>query len=170
MSWLFKTEEREERRHEREEQDRKRGEATRRMADLFMRRNSMAPAAIIGELERLHEFYAVPTWAPSAEKGGYFYQIATDLSHVPLMPEQTGRLVAMLLWPEFRTREDRSAPSCLVSAAMQNPSHAYIATLSAHLAWLEEEIKPLASGQYRTDLASEIRLTKATIQACRIRP
>jgi hypothetical protein len=168
MSWLFKAAEREERRREREEESRKHEEVTRMMADLFIRHNSMTPAEMIGELEQMHRFYAVATWAPSEERGGYFYQIATDLSHTPLTPEEISRLVAMLLWPEFRAYKDSSAPSCLVSAAIQNPSEAYIPTLTEHLAWLEKEIKPLGSSQYRADIASAIRLTKAAIQACRI--
>lgn len=170
MSWPFKIAEREERRREREEQGRKHGEATRMMANLFIGHNSMSTADIIAELERMHRFYAVATWAPSQEGGGYVYQISSDLFHAGLTVEQTGRLVAMLLWPEFCAYEDRRAPSCLISAAMQNPSHTYIPTLTEHLAWLEKEIKPLGSSQYRTDIGSEIRLTKATIQACWLRP
>ena len=170
MAWLFGTEKRTERRHEREEQSRKHEEAARMMADLFIRHNSMATADILAELEQMHRFYAVATWAPSEDGGGYLYQIARDLSHARLTPEETGRLVAMLLWPELRAYKDRNAPSCFISAAMQNPSEAYIPTLTEHLAWLEEEIKPLGSTQYRTDVASEIRLTKGAIQACRLRP
>lgn len=170
MRWLFQTEESKERRREEEEQNRKHEEAARMMADLFVRHYSLATAKIIEELERIHRFYAVPSWAPSGEQGGYFYQIARELSHTSLTPEETGRLVAMLLWPELRTYNDRSAPSCFVSVAMQNPSEAYIPILSEHVAWLEEEIKPLGSTQYRADVASEIRLTKGAIQACRLRP
>jgi len=140
------------------------------MADLFIRHYGVAAAAIIGELERIHRFYAVPSWVPSGERGSYLYEIAKDLSQNPLPPEETGRLVAALLWPEFRAYKDRSAPSCFVLAAIHNPSEGYIPTLSRHVAWLEEEIKPLGSSQYRTDVASEIRLTKAAIQACRLRP
>jgi hypothetical protein len=42
--------------------------------------------------------------------------------------------------------------------------------LTEHLAWLEQEIKSLPSSQYRTDVTSEIRLTKSAIQACRLKP
>ncbi|MGD1211158.1 MAG: hypothetical protein ABR973_07360 [Candidatus Acidiferrales bacterium] len=167
MRWLFETKESKGRRHDQEEQGRKREEATRMMADLFIRHNGMATADIIGELEQMHQFYAVASWAPSEERGGYFYQIAMDLSHARLTPEETGRLVAMLLWPELRAYKDRSAPSCFVSAAIQNPSEAYIPTLTEHFAWLEKEIKTLPSTQYRADIASEMRLTKGAIQACR---
>jgi hypothetical protein len=76
----------------------------------------------------------------------------------------------MLLWPELRAHKDRGAPSCFVRAAIQNPSEAYIPTLSEHVAWLEKEVKPLGSTQYQTEIASEIRLTKGAIQACRLRP
>lgn len=170
MAWLLKTKDREERRHEKEDQSRKHEEAARMMADLFIRHNSMATSDIIGELEEMHRFYAVAAWAPSEERGGYLNQILADLSHAPLPPEETGRLVAMLLWPELRAYKDRSAPTCLVSAAIQNPSEVYIPTLTEHFSWLEEEIKPLRSTQYRADVASEMRLTKAAIQACRLRP
>jgi len=166
MGWLFDTKERQERRSEREEQSRKYEEATRMMADLFMRHNSMTTAAIIGELEEMHRFYAVASWAPSEEKG-YFYQIATDLSHARLTREETSRLVAMLAWPELRAYKDRSAPSCFILAAMQHPSEAYVPTLTEHFAWLENEIKPLRQTKYRADVASEMRLTKGAIQACR---
>ena len=140
------------------------------MADLFIRHNGMATADIIGELEQMHQFYAVASWAPSEERGGYFHQIAMDLSHAPLTPGEVARLVAMLLWPELRAYKDRNAPSCLVATAMQKPSETYIPTLTEHFAWLEDEIKTLAPTQYRADVASEIRLTKAAIQACRLRP
>ena len=170
MGWPFQTEEGKSRRHEREEQSRKREEATRMMADLFMRHNGMAAADIIAELEEMHRFYAVASWAPSEERGGYFHQIATDLSHAPLTHDETGRLVAMLLWPELRAYKDRNAPSCFVSMAMQNPSEAFIPTLTEHFDWLEKEIKTLPPTQYRSDVASEMRLTKAAIQACRLRP
>jgi hypothetical protein len=170
MSWPFKTAEREERSREKEEESRKHEEVTRMMADLFIRHNRMTPAEIVSELEQMHRFYAVATWAPSEEPGGYFYHIATDISHAPPAAEEVSRLVAMLLWPEFRSFKDSSAPTFLVSLAIQNASEAYIPTLTEHLAWLEKEIKPLGSSQYRTDIASEIRLTKAAIQACRIRP
>lgn len=168
MGWLFDTKERKERRSEREEEDRKREEATRMMADLFMRHNSMAAADIISELEQMHRFYAVASWAPSEERG-YFYQIVTDLSHARLTSEEIDRLVAMLSWPELRAHKDRSAPSCFVLMAMQNPSEAYIPSLTEHFSWLENEIKPLRSTQYRADVASEMRLTKGAIQACRAR-
>lgn len=166
MAWLFDTKEGKERRSDREEQDRKREEAARMMADLFMRHNSMTTAAIIGELEEMHRFYAVASWAPSDERG-YFYQIATDLSHAPLTRDETSRLVAMLAWPELRTYKDRSAPACFVLAAMQQPSEAHVPALTEHFAWLESEIKPLRQTQYRADVASEMRLTKGAIQACR---
>lgn len=170
MRWLFQTEESKERHREEEEQNRKQSEATRMMADLFMRHNSMTTADIISELEQMHRFYAVATWAPSGEGGGYFHQIAKDLSYAPLPPGEIARLVAMLLWPELRAYKDRGAPSCFVSVAIQNPSEAYIPTLTEHFAWLENEIKRLPPTQYRADIASEMRLTKAAIQACRLRP
>ena len=167
MPWLFDTKESKERRGEKEDRERKREEATRQMADLFMRHNSMTPAQIIGELEKMHEFYAVASWAPSEERGGYFYQIATDLTHAALTPAETSRLVAMLLWPELRAYKDRGAPELFVLAAMQHPSEAYVPILAEHFAWLENEIKTLRSTQYRADVASEMRLTKGAIQACR---
>ncbi|HXW62496.1 MAG TPA: hypothetical protein VEJ45_07860 [Candidatus Acidoferrales bacterium] len=170
MKWLFRNQESKERRREEEEQIRKQEEATRMLADLFIRHNSMTTVDIIGELERIHRFCAVPSWAPAGERGGYFYQIAKELSHGSLSSEETGRLVAMLLWPELRGYKDRSAPSCLVLAAVQNPSEAYIPILSEHVAWLEKEVKPLGSTQYQTEIASEIRLAKGAIQACRLRP
>jgi hypothetical protein len=169
MKWPFQNEESKERRREQEEQIRRQAEATRMLADLFIRHNSMTTVDIIGELERIHRFYALPSWAPAGERGGYFYQIAKELSHSSLTSRETGRLVAMLLWPEFRAYKDRSAPSCLVLAAIQNPSEAYIPILSEHVAWLEKEIKPLGSTEYQTDIASEIRLAKGAIQACRLR-
>ncbi|HXY79069.1 MAG TPA: hypothetical protein VEI08_00380 [Candidatus Bathyarchaeia archaeon] len=140
------------------------------LADLFVRRNGMATASIIGELERIHEFYEVPSWAPSGEQGGYFYQIVKDVTQASLPPEQVRRLVAMLLWPELRAYKDRNGPTCLVMAALQAPSETYIPALDEHVAWLEEEIKSLSSSQYRTDVASEIRLAKGAIQACRVKP
>jgi hypothetical protein len=170
MRWLFHTEESKGRRREQEEQTRKHEEAGRMMADLFMRHNSMTTANIISELEQMHRFYAVASWAPSEEPGGYFHQIVKDLSHAPLTREEIGRLVAMLLWPELRAYKDRSAPSCFVSVAIQNPSEAYVPTLTEHFAWLENEIKRLPPTQYRADIASEMRLTKGAIQACRVRP
>jgi len=171
MRWPFQTAETRERRHEEEaERFRKREEATRMIADLFMRHNGMATASIIDELERIHEFYAVPSSAPSGEQGGYFYQIIKDLTQAPLPAEQVRRLVAMLLWPELRPYKDRGAPTCLVMAALQAPSETNIPALSEHVAWLEQEIKSLSSSQYRTDVASEIRLAKGAIQACRVKP
>jgi len=170
MRWLFQTEERKERRREEQTEFRKKEEASRMMADLFLRHYSMKAADVISELERIHRFFAVPSWAPSGEPRGYFYQLATELSGAPLTPEETRRLIAMLLWPELREYKDRSAPSCFVLAAVRHPSEAYIPTLTQHVAWLEEEIKPLGSSQYRTDIASEIRLAKSAIQACRVRP
>ena len=140
------------------------------MADLFIRRYSLPPATIIGEIERIHEFQGVPSWAPSDEREGYFYELVKGLSDTPLTPAETRRMVAMLQWPEFRSHKDRSAPSCFVHVAIRNPSNAYIPILSEHLSWLEGEIKRLASSQYRTDIESEIRLTKGAIQACRLRP
>jgi|HubBroStandDraft_1064217.scaffolds.fasta_scaffold136742_1 hypothetical protein len=170
MSWLFKTEERKDRHRDEEEQHRKTDVTARMMADLFLRHYSMANPAIIAELERIHQFYAVPSWAPSGERGGYFFDILKDLTHAPLPPGETGRLVAMLLWPELREYKDRGAPAYLVSAALQNPSATFIPALTEHLAWLEQEIKSLPSSQYRTDVTSEIRLTKSAIQACRLKP
>ena len=166
MRWPFQAEERKERRQKDEDQFRKREEATRMMADLFIRHYSMATAEIIGKLERIHSFYQVPSGAPSGEQGGYLYHLAMELSQTSLTPEETRRLVAMLLWGELRACEDRSAPSCFVLVAMRNPSEAYIPILKEHLAWLEEQMKRLASSQYRSDIASEIRLTKGAIQAC----
>src|SRR5579862_6833865 len=110
MPWLFDNKKSKERRGEKEDRERKREEATRQMADLFMRHNSMTPAQIIAEIENMHQFYAVASWAPSEERGGYFYQIATDLSHAALAQSEVGRLVAMLLWPELRDYKDRGAP------------------------------------------------------------
>ncbi len=140
------------------------------LADLFIRHNSMATGDILDELERIHHYYAVPSGAPFEERGGYFYQLVKELTESSLPPEQVGRLVAMLSWSELRAYKDRSAPSRFVLASIQHPSEAYIPTLSKHLVWLEEEIKPLPSSQYRTDVASEIRLTKGAIQACRLKP
>jgi len=170
MRWPFQTEERKERHRKDEDQFRKREEATRRMADLFIRHYSIAAAEIISELERIHSFYEVPSWAPSGEPGGYLHQLVTELSQTSLTPEETRRLVAMLLWPELRAYKDRTATSCFVSAAMRNPSEAHIPILKEHLAWLEEEIKRPGSSQSRSDIASEIRLTKGAIQACWLRP
>jgi len=170
MTWLFHTAESRERRREKEEQTRKHEEAGRMMADLFMRHYSMKPEEIIGELEKMHQFYAVASWAPSDEPGGYFHQIVKDLTHGPLTREEVGRLVAMLLWPELRADKNRSTPSYFVSLAIENPSEAYIPTLAEHFAWLENEIKRLRPTQYRADIASEMRLTKGAIQACRVRP
>jgi len=136
------------------------------MADLFIRHYSMATAEIIGKLERIHSFYEVPSWAPSEEQGAYLHHLAMELSETSLTPEETARIVAMLLWTELRACEDRRAPSCFVLAAMRNPSEAYIPILREHLAWLEEETKRLGSSQDHSDIASEIRLTKGAIQAC----
>jgi hypothetical protein len=170
MSWLFRTEESKERRRGEEEQYRKHGEATRMLADLFIRRYSTAPSDIIARLEQIHEFYAVPSSEPSeGEPGGYLEQIIKDMPHGSLTADQTGRLVAMLLWPELRASEDRTAPSAIVTAAVQNPHQAYIPPLSAHLAWLETRLKPRESSQYQKDIASEIRLTKGAIPACHLR-
>jgi hypothetical protein len=168
MRWLFKGNR--EHRRKQAEQSIKHEEAARMMVDLFVRRNGMASAEIIGELERMHRFYSVAAWAPSGERGSYFYELASELSNAPLAPEETARLVGMLLWPKLRAYEDRGAPSCFVSTAIRSPSEAYIPTLAEHLNWLEEALKPLGSSEYRNDIASEIRLTKATIQACRLRP
>jgi hypothetical protein len=170
MSWLFKTEERKDRQREEEEKNWKSDEAARMLADLFIRHYSLANAAIIAELERIHQFYAVPSWAPSGDRGGYFCEIARDLTRAPLPLDETGRLAAMLLWPELREYKDRNAPSCFVSAVMQNPSAKYIPALAEHLAWLEDELKHLTSSQYRNDVASELRLTKSAVQACRLKP
>jgi hypothetical protein len=170
VAWPFETKEARERRSEQEEQSRKHDEAARMMADLFIRHNSMTTVNILGELEKMHRFYAVATWAPSDEGGGYFHEIAKDLSHAPVSPEEVSRLVAMLSWPEIGTCRDRNAPSCIVSMAIQNPSGSFIPVLTEHFAWLETEIKSLRTTQYRADIASEMRLTKAAIQACRLRP
>jgi hypothetical protein len=171
MAWLFETKRSTGRRREREVQAIKQEEAGRMMADLFMRHNSMTTGNIIGELEQMHGFYAVASWEPSEEPGGsYFCDIVKDLTHTPLTRGEIGRLVSMLPWPELRSSQDREAPSCLVSVAMQGPSEAFIPTLTEHFAWLENEIKRLPPTQYRADIASEMRLTKAAIQACRLRP
>jgi len=168
MRWPFGTTEREGRHREEDEHYRKSEEATRRLADLFIRHYSMATSDIIGELEQIHRYYRVPGGEASGKGGGYFGQLAKELSQSSLTSEEASRLVAMLSWPELRAYEDRSAPTSFVTAAMQNPSETYIPVLSEHVAWLEKEIKPLGSSQYRTDIASEIRLTKAAIQACRL--
>jgi len=169
MRWPFQAEARKERRNK-DEEFRKREEATRMMADLFIRHYSMATAEIIGKLERIHSFCEVPSWAPSGEQGGYLHHLAMELSQASLTPEETRRIVAMLLWPELRACEDRGAPSCFVRAAMRNPSEEYIPILREHLAWLEEAMKRLGSSQHRSDITSEIRLTKGAIQACWLRP
>jgi hypothetical protein len=134
VRWPFETKESKERHREEEEQTRKHNEAGRMIADLFIRRNCMTTRDIIGELERMRRFYAVASWAPSGERGGYFYELAKDLSNAPLTPEETARLVAMLSWPELRAYKDRGAPACLVLAAIRNPGEAYIPTLTEHLA------------------------------------
>jgi len=170
MTWPFQTEQLDKRRHREEEQSRKRHEATRMLADLFIRRNGMQSADIITRLEQIHEFYAVPNSAPSeGEPGGYLEQIAKDLCQGSLRPHETARLVAMLSWPELRASEDRTASSCLVMVIVQNPSERHVLPLSEHLAWLEKQVKARESSQYQTDIASEIRLTKAAIQACHLR-
>jgi hypothetical protein len=170
MGSLFGTKKSRDHRRKEEEQSRKHNEATRMLADLFIHRNSMAPSDIIARIERIHEFDAVPTSEPSeGEPGGYLEQIIKDMSLGSLTAEQTGRLVAMLLWPELRASEDRSAPSSIVMSAVQNPHQAYIPPLSAHLASLEKRLKPYGSSQDQTDIASEIRLTKGAIQACHLR-
>jgi hypothetical protein len=136
MKWPFQTEQLEKRRYREQEQSRKRNEATRMLADLFIRRNSMRPADIIARLEQVHEFHAVPSSAPSeGEPGGYLEQIAKDLSHGPLTPRETERLVGMLSWSELRASEDRTASSCLVMVAVKNPSERHIPPLREHLAW-----------------------------------
>jgi hypothetical protein len=92
------------------------------LADLFIRRNSMAPSDIIARLEQIHEFDAVPSSEPSeGEPGGYLEQIIKDMSHGSLTADQTGRLVAMLPWPELCTSEDRTAPSSISMATVRNP-------------------------------------------------
>jgi hypothetical protein len=132
--------------------------------------NSMAASDIIARLEQIHEFDSVPSSDPSeGEPGGYLEQIIKDKSPGSLTINQTSQLVAMLLWPELRTSEARTAPSSNVMAAVQNPHHAYFQPLSAHLASLEERVKPYESSRYQTDIASEIRLTKGAIQACHLR-
>jgi hypothetical protein len=169
MGWLFEAKKSTDHRSKEEEQSRKHHEATRMLADLFIHRNTMAPSNITARLEQIHESDAVPSSEPSeGEPGGYLEQIIKDMSHGSLTIDQTGQLVAMLLWPELRTSEDRTAPSSIVMAAVQNPHQAYIQPLSAHLASLEERMKPYESSQYQTDIASEIRLTKGAIQACHL--
>ncbi len=171
MKWPFLTGEHEEVRREEEKQSRKCLEATRMLADLFIRRNSLAPAEIVAKLEQIHEFYAVASSAPSdAEPGGYLEQIVKDLSAGYLSASVTARLVSMLSWPELRRSEDRTGPSRLVTAAVQNPSQAYIPTLNEHLAWLQKRVNRRESNQYQTDIESEIRLTKSAIQACHLQP
>jgi hypothetical protein len=170
MGWLSGTKKSRDRRREDEEQSRKHNEATRMLADLFLRRNSMAPSDIITRLEQIHEFDAVPSSEPSeGQPGGYLEQIIKDMSHGSLTAGQTGRIIAMLLWPELRGSEDRTGPSSIVMATIQNPQQAFIPPLSAHLASLEKRLKPHESSQYQTDIASEIRLTKGAIQACHLR-
>jgi hypothetical protein len=169
MGWLFGTNKSRDHRREEEEQSIKHSEATRMLADLFIHRNSMAPTDIIDRLEQIHVFDAVPSSEPSeGEPGGYLEQIIKDMSHGSLTIDQTGRLVAMLSWPELRASEDRTAPSCILTAAVQNPHQAYVLPLSAHLASLEKRLKPYKSSQYQTDIAYEIRLTKGAIQACHL--
>jgi hypothetical protein len=173
MGWLFGTKKIREHRREEEEQSMKHSEATRMLADLFIHRNGMAPTDIIDRLEQIHEFDAVPSSEPSeGEPGGYLEHIIKDMSHGPLTTDQTGRLVAMLSWPELLASEDRTAPSSIVMAAVQNPHQAHVLPLSAHLASLErreKKLKPYGSSRYQTDIASEIRLTKGAIQACHLR-
>jgi hypothetical protein len=143
MGWLFGTKKSRDHRSKEEEQSGKHHEATRMLADLFIQRNSMAPSNIIARLEQIHEFDAVPCSEPSeGEPGGYLEQIIKDVTHGSLTIDQTGQLVGMLLWPELRTSEDRTAPSSIVMAAVQNPHQAYIQPPSAHVASLEERLKP----------------------------
>jgi len=169
MGWQFGTKKSTDHRSKEEEQSSKHHEATRMLADLFIQRNSMAPSNIIARLEQIHEFDAVSSSEPSeGEPGGYLEQIIKDMSHGSLTIDQTGQLVGMLLWPELCTSEDRTAPSSIVMTAIQNPHQAYIQPLSAHLASLEERLKPHESSQYQTDIASEVRLTKGAIQACHL--
>jgi hypothetical protein len=171
MRWPFQApQERKTLRLEGEKATRKRQEAARMLADLFIRHYSMTPPQIIDELERIHEFYEIPAWAPAGEPGGYFAQLATELSQTALSPQDTARLVAMLSWQELRAYKDRGGPGSVVLAAIRNPSEAYIPALTEHVAWLEEELKHLSPSQYRTDVASELRLAKSAIQACRVRP
>jgi len=171
MKWPFQTDQLETRRYRQEEQSRKRHEATRMLADLFIRRNSMRPSDIIARLEQIHGFYAVPSSEPSeGEPGGYLEEIVKDLAHGSLTPHETERLVGMLSWSELRASEDRTASSRLVTIAVDNPSERHIPPLREHLRWLEEQAKPRQSSQYQTDIAYEIRLTKGAIQACHLRP
>jgi hypothetical protein len=170
MGWPFETKVSKDRRSEQEKQSRKDHEATRMMADLYIRHNSMASSDIIRALEQMHRFHAVATWAPSEEGGGYFHEIAKDLSQAPLPESEVARLVSMLLWPELRAYPDRNASSCIVSMAFKNPNAAYIPTLTEHFTWLEKRINTLRPTTYRADIASEMRLTKSAIQACRLRP
>ena len=168
MAWPFQSKEKKERDSQQEQFFQKQQEATRMLADLFIRHYSMKAPEIIGELERIHEFSAIPMRAPSGEAGGYFYQLVKELSDGELTQQETVRLVAMLAWPELRKYKERGAPTCLVLAAIRHPAESYIPTLADHVAWLEKELKPLPSSQYRTDVASEIRLAKSAIQACRV--
>jgi hypothetical protein len=170
MAWPFQTTESKEQLRQEEQQFIREEEAARRLADLFIRHYGMEAPEIVDELERIHQFSPVPIWAPSGETGGYFHQLVKELSDGQLTAEETSRLVAMLSWPELQAHKDRGAPTCLVLAAIRHPAESYIPTLSEHAARLEKEIKTLPSSQYRTDVASEIRLTKSAIQACRVGP
>ncbi len=166
MAWLFHT--KDDRHVQEEQQFRKQEEATRMLADLFIRHYSMKASEIISELERIHEYSPIPIRAPSGDAEGYFYQLVKELSNGKLTPQETARLVAMLSWPELRKYKNRGPSTCLVLAAIRHPAEAYIPTLADHVAWLEKELKPLSSSQYRSDVASEIRLSKSAIQACRV--
>jgi hypothetical protein len=70
MRWFVQDHDNQVRHREQDEQNRKHEEATRMVADLFIRHNGMKTADVISELERIHRFYLVPGWAPSGEQGG----------------------------------------------------------------------------------------------------
>ena len=139
---------------------------------LHARYETMTYWSIISELEKIHQFYAVASWAPRRERGGYFYKIAKALGTASirglLVPQEVERIVAMLLWDEFRKYKDRSAPFHFVAIAKRNPRKEFIPILAEHFGWLRKEIATLAGGtHYYAGVASEIKMTEEAIDACR---
>jgi hypothetical protein len=60
------------------------------MADLFARRNSMATADIVGELERMHRFYSAATWA-LGQNVKVDALLSLPLSAAAAVPQSAGR-------------------------------------------------------------------------------
>ena len=77
---------------------------------------SMSPSAIIAELENLHRNCGVIQWWPEV------VDAAAHLRDSELNIEEVERMLQMLLWDEFRGYRDRTAPFCLLRAAVMRPS------------------------------------------------